>query len=169
MGSLAAEHQVSLDGEWLFRLDPLDTGIADKWYLSDLPERISLPGSTDEHLRGIRNDKVEPRRLTRAWEFVGAAWYQRDIEIPTDWSGKRILVFLERCHWESQAPDLKVGIDKDTGIAASEVHVGQGLNAENIRLIVAHLKEQGWDGVMTLESKGEKNTLKSLEWFRGLR
>ena len=64
------------------------------------------------------------------------------------------------------APELRANIGKDTGIAASEVHVGQGINADNIRKIVQFLKSKGWSGVMCLESKGEKNTLKSLEWFR---
>jgi hypothetical protein len=30
------------------------------------------------------------------------------------------------------------------------------------------LKRKGWSGVMSLESKGEANTLRSLTWFRGL-
>jgi hypothetical protein len=31
----------------------------------------------------------------------GAAWYQREIKIPSAWKGQRILLTLERCHWES--------------------------------------------------------------------
>lgn len=94
--------QISLAGEWRFKLDPADKGIDERWQASDLPEKIPLPGSTDEHQRGTKNEKIEPARLTRVWEYVGPAWYQRDIEIPAEWEGKRILVFLERCHWESQ-------------------------------------------------------------------
>ena len=30
------------------------------------------------------------------------AWYQREIAIPDTWQGKRITLFLERCHWETQ-------------------------------------------------------------------
>ena len=33
--------------------------------------------------------------------YKGAAWYQKDVEIPEEWTGKRIVLFLERCHWES--------------------------------------------------------------------
>ena len=79
-----------------------------------------------------------------------------------------LLPWIHHFHVKDVAPELKANIGKDTGIAASEVHVGEGLNADNIRLIVAHLNEKGWDGVMSLESKGEKNTLKSLEWFRAI-
>ena len=30
--------------------------------------------------------------------YKGAAWYQKEIEIPAGWKGKRIVLFLERCH-----------------------------------------------------------------------
>jgi beta-galactosidase/beta-glucuronidase len=33
--------------------------------------------------------------------YKGPAWYQKDVEIPESWSGKRIILSLERCHWES--------------------------------------------------------------------
>lgn len=81
---------------------------------------------------------------------------------------KELLPWIRHFHVKDVAPELKAKIGKDTGIAASEVYVGEGLNAENIRTIVAYLKEKQWGGVVSLESKGEKNTLKSLEWFRSL-
>ncbi len=34
--------------------------------------------------------------------YTGAAWYQREIEIPKDWEEQRISLFLERPHWETQ-------------------------------------------------------------------
>ena len=79
-----------------------------------------------------------------------------------------LLPWIRHFHVKDVAPELKAQIGKETGIAASEVHVGQGLNADNIRQIVQLLKAKGWSGVMCLESKGESNTLKSLEWFRGV-
>ena len=33
--------------------------------------------------------------------YLGAAWYQRDIKIPTCWKGKHFTLFLERTHWKS--------------------------------------------------------------------
>lgn len=114
--------QISLAGEWRFRLDPADKGIDERWQASDLPEKIPLPGATDEHQRGTKNEKIEPRRLTRAWEYVGPAWYQRDIEIPAEWEGKRIFVFLERCHWESQLwlDDEHIGLQNS--LVAPHIH-----------------------------------------------
>jgi sugar phosphate isomerase/epimerase len=81
---------------------------------------------------------------------------------------RELLPWIHHFHVKDVAPELRANIGKETGIAASEVHVGEGLNAENIRTIVELLKTEHWDGVMSLESKGERNTLKSLQWFRQL-
>ncbi|MCY3024664.1 MAG: sugar phosphate isomerase/epimerase [Planctomycetota bacterium] len=81
---------------------------------------------------------------------------------------KELLPWIKHFHVKDVAPELKANIGKDTGIAASEVYIGQGINADNIRKIVRILKARKWDGVMALETKGEKNTLKSVEWMRGV-
>ena len=33
--------------------------------------------------------------------YKGKAWHQREVEIPKDWQGKRIVLELERTHWET--------------------------------------------------------------------
>ena len=35
--------------------------------------------------------------------YAGAAWYQREVEIPADWKGQDAVLFLERVHWQSTA------------------------------------------------------------------
>ena len=35
-------------------------------------------------------------------KYTGAAWYRRTIDIPRNWKNKRIILFLERCHWETK-------------------------------------------------------------------
>ena len=54
---------------------------------------------------------------------------------------------------------------ESTGIASSEVAIGEGVNAENIRGCVALLREKGFDGVCSLECRGDALTAKSAEWF----
>lgn len=94
---------VSLAGRWRFELDPNNAGVTESWFAKSLPEVVKLPGSTDENKKGTPNDrKPDMQRLSRLYEYTGAAWYQRDITIPPDWKGKRITLFLERCHWETQ-------------------------------------------------------------------
>ena len=33
--------------------------------------------------------------------YKGAAWYQKEVDIPEGWNGKNVFLFLERPHWES--------------------------------------------------------------------
>jgi len=81
---------------------------------------------------------------------------------------KELLPWIRHFHVKDVAPELQESVGEETGIAASDVHVGEGINADNIRGIVGLLKENNWSGVMSLETKGEANTLKSVEWFRGI-
>lgn len=94
----------SVAGAWRIRLDSSDRGISEKWFQSSggFSDTIPLPGSTDEHHFGRKNDKIEPQHLTRAYSFTGPVWYERNIAIPQAWRAKRVLLFLERCHWETQ-------------------------------------------------------------------
>jgi hypothetical protein len=93
----------SLQGTWNFRLDPENTGIEQKWFDQALTDTIPLPGSTDEAKKGEPNT-AEPTMeyLYRLYPYTGAAWYQREIEIPASWQDKRITLELERCHWETR-------------------------------------------------------------------
>jgi 3-dehydroshikimate dehydratase len=79
---------------------------------------------------------------------------------------RELLPWLRHFHFKDVSPALRASIGKDTGIAASEVHVGGGLNADNMRQIIRFLKEKSWTGVISPESRGESNTLKSLQWVR---
>ncbi|WP_304213145.1 sugar-binding domain-containing protein [Phocaeicola plebeius] len=94
---------IDLSGIWRFQLDPMGFGKTpgSEHYLNKLAETIMLPGSTDEGGKGIRNTFSHVDRLSRKFEYCGAAWYQREVEIPTEWADKEIILILERCHWET--------------------------------------------------------------------
>jgi inosose dehydratase len=55
---------------------------------------------------------------------------------------------------------------KSTGISASVVYIGEGVNAPNIAKCIQYLTETGWDGVFSIESDGEENVVKSVAWLR---
>lgn len=99
--STAPASVISLAGTWRFALDPKKEGIASGWFQKALPDAIELPGSCEQRGYGTKPDQPETRRLTHVLKYVGPAWYQRDIVVPNNWSGKRIELFLERCHWET--------------------------------------------------------------------
>src|SRR4030042_1586113 len=126
---IEVRNRLSLAGEWKFRIDSLDQGITDKWYNGLLTETVSLPGSMAENGKGdevtVNTDwtgdifdksyfvdkKYEKYRqpgnikipfwLKPVKYYKGVAWYQKEVDIPEDWSGKHVTLFLERCHWES--------------------------------------------------------------------
>jgi len=111
VGAVRADY-ASLHGRWSFQLDPDDAGIEERWYETRLSDSISLPGSTDERRCGEYDDEARLDRLSRPHPYVGPAWYQRDIDIPPSWKGRRIILFLERAHWETQVwlDDAHVGM-----------------------------------------------------------
>jgi hypothetical protein len=126
---IEVRQNVSLAGEWKFRIDSLDQGIAKKWYNDLAVETVLLPGSMAENGKGYDVDlktdwtgeivdktyftdkKYEKYRqpgnikipfwLKPVKYYKGAAWYQKEIDFPPDWAGKNITLFLERPHWES--------------------------------------------------------------------
>jgi len=125
----AAGDTVSLAGEWRFELDRDDRGLLDNWPARRLSERIRLPGALQA--QGFGDDVTIQTKWTgqivdrsyftaREYEkyrapgsikvpfwlqpdkhYVGAAWYQRDIDIPAAWKGKRVVLTLERPHWQT--------------------------------------------------------------------
>jgi len=91
---------LSLAGTWQFeigRTNPPASAVA-------LPGTIHLPGTIDEAGLGPRN--TAPPTLEgpyRIYNYAGPACYQRDIEIPASWEGKRVVLFLERVRWVTRA------------------------------------------------------------------
>jgi len=140
-------NNINLSGEWQFKIDSLDLGILEQWFLSDLDEKIQLPGSMTENSKGNNvsvNTKWTGQVVDESWyidekyakyrkpgnvkipfwlqpekHYIGPAWYQKEISIPDNWTGKEIELFLERCHWETQVwvNNQKVGMQNSLATA----------------------------------------------------
>jgi len=67
-----------------------------EWFNDDFSDSITLPGTTDENKKGIYKDEKAVDRLSRVWYWKGAAWYQKEVDIPEKWSGKNVKFLLER-------------------------------------------------------------------------
>lgn len=122
----APAQELSLAGEWRLSLDRTDTGVKEQWFAQQLPERVKLPGSLAENLKGdditlatkwtasiydssffynprltkfrqLGNIKV-PFWLSPVKHYVGPAWYQKEVTVPNNWKGKRVVLHLERVH-----------------------------------------------------------------------
>jgi hypothetical protein len=130
----AAEQAVSLAGEWRFEI----AGTNADAYARRLPGTIHLPGTMDDAGLGPRNTK--PPALDgpyRLYDYAGPAWYQRDIEIPSAWQGKRVTLFLERCRWVTTVwlDDQRIGT-QDSLIAPHVYDFGARVTPGTHRLTI---------------------------------
>ncbi len=151
--TLASAKTLPLAGEWRFQLDREDAGLGAKWFQRDLPEKIQLPGILQAQNYGDPISKDTPWVLSlydRNWSlrddykefatgpdvkvpflcqplrhYLGAAWYQRDIEIPAAAAGMRGQLYLERSRWKSTAwlDDQEIG-SQDSLVAPHEFELG---------------------------------------------
>lgn len=76
------------------------------WYKDDDMARYRKEG----------NVKI-PFWLTPNKVYTGAAWYQREVDIPEDWRDQQINLWLERPHWETTVwvDDNRVGMQNTLG------------------------------------------------------
>jgi len=101
---LAASPTLDLAGEWRFTLDRHDKGIEARWFEKefDTTRTLTLPGTTAQAGVGEPDRRLDAGFLLQDHRFVGAAWYERDLEIPQDWKDQVVELTLERCLWETQ-------------------------------------------------------------------
>ena len=133
-------NKIDLYGQWAFQIDSLDKGIEERWFTTNLDNKIYLPGSmltngkgnditVDTKWTGRIQDSLwyklpqfkkyrQPGNIKISFwlqplkHYVGVAWYQKKINIPVNWNNRYTKMFLERCHWESTVwiDDQKVGM-----------------------------------------------------------
>lgn len=100
--------KISLSGEWKVKLDSTNIGSKEKWASSKFEgQNITLPGTLDDAkigkvstLKPAMNNYVLSN-LTRKHQYIGKAWYQKEVEIPESWTKENITLSLERIIWES--------------------------------------------------------------------
>jgi hypothetical protein len=118
-GQALATNTLSLAGTWRFELDPKGVGETEKWFTRELSDTITLPGTLAENRKGPRAmPQANVSELSSEYPYEGVAWYQRMIDIPTEWKGSLGELFLERskvtCVW---LDDLCIGTNNALGVA----------------------------------------------------
>jgi len=94
---VGARESVMLDGTWRFKMDPNNQGRTQRWHMQRLQETVQLPGTMDQNQLGETNNNHNfTMHLSRQFNYVGNAWYQRDIIIPQAWANQHISLNLER-------------------------------------------------------------------------
>ena len=144
---------LELNGTWRFALDREGVGIEESWWRRPLAGSVSLPGTLagqgigdpitlDTPWTGQIVDRSfftapeyeayrQPGRIkVPFWlqperYYAGAAWYQTDLEIPAGWQGRRVVLRLERPHWQTLvALDDKVVGSNDSLSTPHEYDLG---------------------------------------------
>jgi hypothetical protein len=108
-GCSSSVTELSLKGNWVVKLDSLNVGIDEAWAEKTIEgTQIQLPGTLDDAELGTKNTQ-EPAMdnsvlwgLTRKHQYIGVAWYQKEIVVPNKWKDKKLELELERIIWESQ-------------------------------------------------------------------
>jgi hypothetical protein len=154
VGAAPAAGVLDLSGRWAFALDREDRGEAERWYERRLDGSIRLPGILNAQGYGDEVNLQTPWVLSlydKNWflredyqayaapgavkvpflsqpprHYLGAAWYQREVEVPRAWAGKRVLLQLERPRWGSSVwvDGRKAGENRSL-VAEHDVDLGQ--------------------------------------------
>lgn len=134
---------VDISGEWLFRIDPADEGLAAGWYTADADETgwrtIRVPGSWEK--QGVTAESAPGYSDWRPYN--GPAWYRTRVSVPDEWKGYDLRLLLGRiddkdtCFWNGQkigASD-KVDVERAYRISADLVRTGPDANLLAVRVV----------------------------------
>ncbi len=108
---------VNLNGTWTYDFDFGRTGNERGWQASKgFGSKITVPFCPESKLSGVAHT-----------DFINSIWYQRDIEIPQAWQGKRILLNFG-------AADYETHVYIDGKLAGSHYGAGSSFAVDITRL-----------------------------------
>jgi len=79
-----------LNGEWQFEIDSGDSGLERGLINQPLKERIIVPFCPESTLSGIGNT-----------DFLNAVWYRTEVIIPSEWTGKNVLLHFQAVDYDA--------------------------------------------------------------------
>jgi len=118
------------------------------------------PDLLDEMLNFVKSDRLG-LNLDTGNSFIAG-------QDPVEFC-RRFIDKVKHVHIKDVSKDLADAMrGKDTGIGISHSAIGDGVNADNIRKIIAMLRDHGYSGTLSMECEGMGGPLieKSLRWLR---
>lgn len=79
-----------LNGAWQFEIDSSDSGLERKVHQRELTGTITVPFCPESSLSGVGNT-----------DWMNAVWYRREVEIPSAWAGRQVLLHLQACDYDT--------------------------------------------------------------------
>ena len=81
-----------------------------------------------------------------------------------------LLPYLSHMHIKDVSQSLATALHgEETGIACSEVPIGGGVNADNIKQCIGLLQESGWSGAISIECNGADHNIRdSVDFLRAV-
>jgi sugar phosphate isomerase/epimerase len=121
---------------------------------------------------------TNPDRMAEMLEFCDSEYLGMNLDTGNTFiAGQDPVAFVRRfvdrvrhVHVKDVSESLAAAVrGEQTGIAVSQCAIGDGVNADNIRQVLAILRDHGFDGALSMECEGQGGPMieKSLKWLRG--
>ena len=78
-----------LNGTWQFEIDQGDSGLERGLLSRPLTDQITVPFCPESKLSGVENH-----------DFLEAVWYRREVDIPCQWQGRRVLLHFQAVDYD---------------------------------------------------------------------
>ncbi|MFO7669805.1 MAG: glycoside hydrolase family 2 TIM barrel-domain containing protein [Bacteroidales bacterium] len=137
-------HQdISLNGNWNFILDPANSGESQHWF-NALPE--SARNVIVPHTWNIENGSET---------YVGLAWYQKQISVPSEWKGKTVrlkfkAIYRDAVIWVN---GVKAGEHMNSGYTPFSIDISRFLHYGSENRIVVSVSNHYSDKALPYNNK----------------
>lgn len=120
---------------------------------------------------------TNPEMLEKMLAFCDSPYLRLNLDTGNSFiAGQDPVDFAERfkdkvnhVHVKDVSESLAAAVRGDqTGIAVSQCYIGEGVNADNIKKVLTILRDNGYDGVLSMECEGAGGPMieKSLAWLK---
>lgn len=132
---LVRDDWINLNGEWRYRADTEDKGLAERWFNSPLQNASSIlvPFPVESEASGVHDTAP-----------ADVVWYQREFDVPVDWEGRIVLRFGACDHWARVFVNGQEVGQHRGGYAPFSFDIQHALKPSNNRLTIRVQDSLSW-------------------------